>query len=98
MQLQEYIGDYNARADDVRVSLRDGGLVLHVTDKGGFPTPAAPPPPTQPPPVRAAFYAPDKIFLRDEPYKDAHCEFLRDGNGELEWLRIFGRVHKKMAQ
>lgn len=96
-KLNEYAGDYDARSDNVGVTLRDGELILQVTNKGGFPTPADPPPPTQPPPVRAAFYANDKIFLRDDPYKDTHCEFLRDENGKIEWLRIFGRVHKKVS-
>lgn len=97
-QLSEYVGDYSARADDVEVTFRDGELILQVTNKGGFPTPADPPPPTQPPPVRAAFYAPDKIFLRDDPYQDYHGEFLRDEKGEIAWLRIFGRVHRKQAR
>ena len=96
-QLQTYIGRFHARADNVDVSLRDGALVLQVAEKGGFPTPASPPSPTQPPPVRAAFYAPDKIFILDDPYKDGHCEFLRNEKGEIEWLRIFGRVHKKQV-
>ncbi len=94
-QLQEFVGHYAAREDNVEVSLRDGGMILQVTNKGGFPTPADPPPPTQPPPVRAAFYANDKIFIRDDPYKDTHGEFLRDEKGEIEWLRIFGRIHKR---
>lgn len=94
-ELQEYAGHYVARADDVTVSVRDGELILQVTDKGGFPTPASPPSSTQPPPVRAAFYAPDQIFILDDPFKEGHCEFLRDAEGRIEWLRIFGRVHKK---
>lgn len=94
-QLQDYVGHYEARADKVDISARDDELILQVTEKGGFPTPANPPPPTQPPPLRASFYAPEKIFLRDDPYKDYHGEFLRDEKGAIEWLRIFGRVHKR---
>ena len=94
-QLQEYAGHYQAREDNVDISLREGQLSLQVTLKGGFPTPADPPPPTQPPSVRASFYAPDKIFILDDPFKATRCEFLRGGNGGVEWLRIFGRVHKR---
>lgn len=95
-RLQEYVGSYTARADDVTVTVNDGALILHVTAKGGFPTPADPPPPTQPPPVRAALYADDKIFVSDEPFQETHAEFLRDDAGEIAWLRIFGRVHKRV--
>lgn len=94
-QLQEYVGHYEAREDDVALALRQGELSVQVTLKGGFPTPADPPPPTQPPPTRAAFYAPNKIFLREDPFKGVRAEFLRGENGQLEWLRIFGRVHKR---
>lgn len=94
-RLQEYVGHYEASMDDINVSISDNELILHVTNKGGFPTPTTPPAPTQPPPVRAAFYAPDKIFLRDDPFKDSHCQFLRDANGKIEWLRS-SRVHKRI--
>lgn len=97
-QLQEYVGYYEARADDVDVSVRDGELVLQVTDKGGFPVPSSPPSPTQPPPVRAAFYGTDKIVVLDDPYKEYRCEFLRGEGGEVEWVRLFGRVHKSVSK
>jgi CubicO group peptidase (beta-lactamase class C family) len=95
--LESYVGQYNAALDNVVVSVGDGELILHVTNKGGFPTPPTPPPPTQPPPVRAVFYGEDKIFVRDDPYKDYHGEFLRGEGGEVEWLRMFGRIHKRVS-
>jgi hypothetical protein len=95
--LESYAGRYEAPLDDAQVSVRDGELILQVTDKGGFPAKSSPPTGTQPPPVRAAFYAPDKIFGREDPYKDARGQFLRDANGRIEWLRIFGRIHKRIA-
>ena len=75
-----------------------GELILQVLEKGGFPTPAAPPPPSQPPPVTATFYASDKIVVLDDPFKTSRGEFLRDDGGEIEWLRIFGRVHRKVKE
>lgn len=94
-QLQPYVGFYDAALDSVDVTVQNGTLMLQVTDKGRFPLPSSPPSPTQPPPVRAAFYQPDKILLQDDPFKDASCEFLRNENKEIEWLRIFGRIHKR---
>jgi hypothetical protein len=94
--LAPYLGRYAAALDDVELFLRDGELILQATNKGGFPIPTAPPQ-TQPPPVRAAFYGDDRLFILDDPFKDTNCQFLRDAKGELEWLRIFGRVHKKTA-
>lgn len=94
-QLREYVGHYEARADNVDVSLQDGELIFQVTNKGGFPTPSDPPPPMQPPPVRVSFYAPDKVFARDDPYKERHWEFLRGESGKVEWVRAFGRTHKR---
>ncbi len=95
-QLELYVGKYDAPMDWIDLSMRDGELILQLTERGGFPLPSSPPSPTQPPPVRAAFYANDKIFVLDDPFKDGHGEFLRDANGEIEWLRLGGRIHKKV--
>jgi hypothetical protein len=95
-ELASYAGRYEAPLDDVEITVHDSGLRLQVTDKGGFPVPSSPPSLTQPPPVRAALYAPDKLFARDDPFQDARGEFLRNARGDIEWLRIFGRIHKRV--
>jgi hypothetical protein len=79
----------------VDVSVAQDKLVLQVTPHGGFPTPQTPPPPT-PPPVTAQFYAPDRILVLDEPYKNARAEFLRHANGDIAWLRLGSRAHKRL--
>lgn len=95
-QLQSYTGIYDAPLDSVEVRIEKGEMILQVTDKGGFPAATSPASLTQPPPVRAAFYGEDKIFARDDPYKDARGLFMRDERGEIEWLRMSGRIHKKI--
>jgi CubicO group peptidase (beta-lactamase class C family) len=94
-QLAAYAGRYDAALDCVDVSVAQDKLVLQVTPHGGFPTPQTPPPPT-PPPVTAQFYAPDRILVLDEPYKNARAEFLRHANGDIAWLRLGSRAHKRL--
>jgi len=47
-------------------------------------------------PVRLAFYAEDRVVGLDEPCKDARGEFLRDPDGRIAWLRVSGRLHRRV--
>jgi CubicO group peptidase (beta-lactamase class C family) len=94
-QLEEYVGDYTAAATDVHLEIKDGALVLQSIPKGGFPTPDAPPPPA-PPPTRLALCGPDQVIGLDEPYQGERGEFLRAADGSLAWLRVGGRVHRRL--
>jgi CubicO group peptidase (beta-lactamase class C family) len=94
-QLAEFVGVYQAAADDLKVSLRQGELVLEEIPKGGFPAQDSPPSPP-PPPVRMALCGPDRVIVLDEPGRGNQGEFLRDAEGRLVWFRFGGRVHKKM--
>lgn len=94
--LFSYAGRYDAAADLCEITLRDGGLVLQVTPKGGFPTPDSPPS-EAPPPVRMALYAHDRVIILDEPMKGARGEFLRNPDDSIAWLRLGGRVHARQA-
>jgi CubicO group peptidase (beta-lactamase class C family) len=95
-ELETFRGDYEATASHIRVTTRDEQLVLNVTDKGGFPTPDSPPPATQPPPVRVAFYKRDGLIVLDEPFENVRAEFLRDAQGNIEWLLFGQRVHRRL--
>jgi CubicO group peptidase (beta-lactamase class C family) len=93
-KLLAYAGTYEAAADVCELTIRAGGLVLQLTPKGGFPTPASPP--TQaPPPVRAALYAADRLIVLDEPMQGSRGEFLRGADNRIAWLRFGGRVHAR---
>ena len=59
-------------------------------------SPESPPSPALPP-IRFAFYESDKMIGLDEPYKDALGDFIRDEKGRVEYFRIGGRAHKKIA-
>jgi CubicO group peptidase (beta-lactamase class C family) len=96
-QLAGYIGRYESALSVCDLRLGDGGLILDVTYKGGFPTRDSPPMPA-PPPMRVAICAGDRLVVRDPPMQDAGGEFLRDPNGEIVWLRIGGRVLARERQ
>jgi CubicO group peptidase (beta-lactamase class C family) len=94
--LSTYSGKYDAADDLCELVMRDGHLVLHITNKGGFPTPDSPPP-ENPPPVRMGLYAEDRFILLDDPLKDMRGEFLQNPDGKIAWMRIGGRVHKRVG-
>jgi hypothetical protein len=94
-QLLPYVGSYATPMTQLDLSLHDGGLVLKMTHKGGFPTPETPPP--APPPGRFGLYAEDRIIGVDELFKDIRGEFLRNADGSIAWLRMGGRIHARLG-
>ena len=88
-ELAPHVGRYvgAGSTSDFDLSLRDGGLVIQVILKGGFPTKESPPPPA-PPPMRMAFFDVDRVVVLDAPMKGARGEFLRNPDGSIAWLRI----------
>jgi CubicO group peptidase (beta-lactamase class C family) len=95
-QLLPYVGRYATSMTQLDLNPEDGGLVLHLTPKGGFPTPETPPPPA-PPPGRFVFYAEDRIIGVDGVFKDMRGEFLRNADGSIAWLRLGSRIHGRVG-
>jgi CubicO group peptidase (beta-lactamase class C family) len=95
-RLRSYTGKYDSAANVCEIGLRDGGLVLQLIPKGGFPTPDSPAP-QAPPPVRLAVYAQDRVIVLDDPMKDSRGEFLRNPDDSIAWLRFGGRIHARQA-
>lgn len=93
-ELQPYAGYYTAQLSDVEVTVSNGGLVLQIIPKGGFPDKNSPPSP-QPPPAPAAFFAQDRVVVTEGPSKEAKCEFVRDDQGAVCWFRVGGRLHRR---
>ena len=94
-ELEQYVGRYTAQLADRVLSLQGGTLWLQVEPHGGFPTPDTPPSYT-PPPMRLAPIGPDRAVALDEPMQGAVLEFMRGPAGELAWLRMGGRLHRRM--
>lgn len=95
-KLASYAGRYEAAAAVCEITYGDGGLILQMIPKGGFPTPESPPN-EAPPPVRLALYAEDRVIILDEPMKDARGEFLRNPDESIAWLRLGGRIHARQG-
>ncbi len=92
-----YTGRYSAQAADRVVSIEAGSLTLQVFPKGWFPTPNAPA--DEPlPPVRLAFIGHDQVIALDGPLPGARATFLRDSAGEIVWLRMNGRLHRRETE
>lgn len=90
-----YVGRYTGALNDFELVLRDGGLALLTTFKGGFPLKTSPPLPS-PPPARLAFIGDDRCIVLDGPMKGRRGEFLRDNEGRIVWLRssrLYARQH-----
>jgi CubicO group peptidase (beta-lactamase class C family) len=92
--LQEYLGTYEAALTKHVFTLQDGVLNWQAVSKGGFPTKDTPPLAEPPAPVKVAFYAEDKIFGLDEPFKGTKSEFLRNPDGTIGWYRSGGRISR----
>lgn len=93
-ELQTYVGRYRAARTIVDVTVEAKGLCLTTTPLGGYPKEDSPPPPA-PPPAHAHFIGNDLIRVENELTEDARTDFLRDASGNIEWLRIGGRLHKR---
>lgn len=95
-ELQEYKGRYELPLSAFDLRVKQGYLVLHELPRGGFPTPDTPAGPVGPP-VRFALYEKDRLIGLDEPFKGGLEEFFRGPNGKLRYLRLSGRLHKKIS-
>jgi CubicO group peptidase (beta-lactamase class C family) len=92
-QFNQYAGLYEGAAENLRLEMSAGALILSVIPKGGFPTPDSPPQPA-PPPTKLALCGADRALALDEPFTGDQAEFLRAADGKLTWLRFGGRVHR----
>jgi CubicO group peptidase (beta-lactamase class C family) len=95
VEQKEYFGHYDVPLSSCEVRSDARGLLIKITDKGGFPTPSSPPT-DQPPPARIAFYAKDKIMGIKSPYLPLRGEFLRDAAGKIKWLMLMYRAYKRI--
>jgi CubicO group peptidase (beta-lactamase class C family) len=94
--MAEYVGEYEYSLSRFAVVASGVGMLIHETPKGGFPkpeSPAGPPVPT----VRASFIGNDKFVVHDEPRKGEIDDFVRDGNGQIAYLRIGGRANPRVV-
>lgn len=90
--LAPYEGRYSAALASYTISLEDDTLWLRAERTRESPAEDISPP--VPPSRLSLTKRPDVLVALDPPFEDNQAEFLRDG-GEIAWLRIGSRVHRK---
>ena len=93
--LAEYAGRYVASISDLDLAVDGDALVVRTSLKQlvpgsltTFPDPA---------PSRLRAYAPDRLIGVDGPLKDARVEAIRGDDGRVAWLRLGGRIRRKVS-
>lgn len=84
-ELDEYVGIYEREMTAIDVTREGAALQVQIR-------PLSPPKgweagPT-PPPLRAGFIAPDHLIILDGPAKGMRATFIRNADGDIEWLRL----------
>jgi CubicO group peptidase (beta-lactamase class C family) len=90
--LDEYVGTYEQEMMATDVTREGAALQVQMR-------PLAPPKgweraPT-PPPLRAGFTAPDRLIVLDGPAKGMRATFIRNSDGDIEWLRLLSRLARR---
>jgi CubicO group peptidase (beta-lactamase class C family) len=77
-----YLGSYARPNNSYLVRVESGRLFVQDRPSGGG-TPREFP---------VAFYGPDRLVVTDGPDRGQSIEFVRDGSGHVNWIRVVGRV------
>ena len=85
--LAPYVGLYERPMNTVDVKTVDGRLVVQVKSRSGIRDPEMP----------LAFYGPDRAMVMSGPEHNASVEFIRDAAGEVQWIRLTGRIARRVA-
>jgi CubicO group peptidase (beta-lactamase class C family) len=92
--MAEYAARFSRPFADIVVTVESGTLHVQSIAKRGFPNASAPVPPPGPQ-VAYAFYAKDRAIATAGPSKGARIDFIRNGDGRIEWVRVGGRIHRR---
>jgi hypothetical protein len=96
-ELQEYVGEYEAKLTKVKVEVSKGKLTLSQKHLGGFPTEDDLPETTEPsPPLPYGFYFKDHIKGMNESNNEIIAQFIRDKEGKVSMIRSGMRLHKRV--
>ena len=93
--LAPYAGHYTGYYTDVDLGMVGKKLVGQITYKRGFPNEETPPPPA-PPPISVGRCEADRLLVLDGMFKDIRGDIVRLPGGEIGWLRISGRLHRRV--
>lgn len=93
--VDEYAGAYRTELGRVTIAPSDERIRIEIEPFGGFPTRDTPAPPA-PPPMEAFFYSPERWIVDGGVYDAMRGHFLRTARGDIAWLRIGGRLYKRV--
>ncbi len=95
-ELAQFVGRYGRPFMDIELGLLGGRLAAQMTYKGGFPTEDVPPPPPEQP-FNMDLCAPDRLIGVNGLMKDALVDVIRRPDGSIGWLRVGGRLHRRLG-
>jgi CubicO group peptidase (beta-lactamase class C family) len=93
--VQEYAGIYETALGRVTIIPAGERIRVEIEPFGGFPTKDTPAPPA-PPPQDAFFYSPERWIVEGGAFDGTRGHFLRTDTGDIAWLRIGGRLYKRV--
>jgi hypothetical protein len=92
----DYAGVYETAMGRATITPTRDRIRIDIEPFGGFPTRESPPPPA-PPPLDAFFYTPDRWIVAGGSLDGVRGHFLRSDAGELTWLRVGGRLYRRVS-
>ena len=84
--LAAYVGAYERPMNTVDVRSVDGHLAVQVRSRAGVRDQEMP----------LAFYGPDRAVVTSGPEQNASVEFVRDAAGAVQWVRLTGRIARRV--
>jgi CubicO group peptidase (beta-lactamase class C family) len=93
-ELAEYAGRYTRPFMDVVVTIDADRVMVQRIQRQGFPAATSPVPPAARP-APYAFYAKDRLVELD-PADGDRAEFIRDAEGAIGWIRVMGRLARRL--
>jgi CubicO group peptidase (beta-lactamase class C family) len=82
-----YVGRYVRPSNDVVVRVAQGRLAAQVRPASGNAQPEMP----------LSFYGSDRAVVMDGSDRGQSVEFVRDGSGNVKWIRVVGRIAVRAA-
>ena len=92
-ELAPYVGLYSRPAMDTEIRLEDGQVIMQITSKDVLDTEDKAP---QPPPATMKLCGKDQMVVIDGMFKDLRVEFLRDDEGNIDYLRLGLRINPRV--
>lgn len=92
-ELAPYVGLYSRPAMDTEIRLEDGQVIMQITSKDLLNTEDKAP---QPPPATMKLCGKDQMVVMDGMFKDLRVEFLRDDEGNIDYLRLGLRINPRV--